>query len=552
LGPRPPAVPGRERQSLETGDPVILAEMRVFPGRIDLLALAAIVLVGMLLLLPRLDDRALWEDEAETALLAKNVLRFGVPVAWDGRDLISQECGEDVDRNFLWRQTPWLPIYLVALSFRLFGASAYAARLPFVLVALVTLPSLALLARRMFADRLVAPLATMTLALSVPFLLFARQCRYYSLVALATVWTLIAFFALLEGSSSTIGRASLAMAGLVVALTVLFHSNYLVFAATIVALVAAAIVARATRAQWTSLAIVAIAIAALMWPWLVIFDAGGKTSLVAHFASPAAFVLRLERYAGAIELYMFPTIVLAVTLALVVVARPGQALPDVRAALSLAAFSAVFVVALAVTPLLFSRYLVGLLPVFALLTGYVIASLARVHAAIAATLFALLLVVDRADFVHGALGSPLSKYVDEITHDFDGPIETIARVLARNASPGDRVFVTYGALGLRFHSSSALQIRGGTSCQSLAGWPEPEWLVVRRFFRLNPVAAAGREDAVRVRDWVNARIVSGEYRRFELPAVDIAHDAIPEPDVHHYRMPRDGTRVAIWRRMIVR
>jgi hypothetical protein len=33
------------------------------------------------LLLARLSDRLLWGDEAETALLARNILKFGVPTS---------------------------------------------------------------------------------------------------------------------------------------------------------------------------------------------------------------------------------------------------------------------------------------------------------------------------------------------------------------------------------------------------------------------------------------------------------------------------------------
>ena len=73
-------------------------------------ALALVAALGGVLIFANLDDRYLWEDEAETALLAQRVLRFGVPIAWDGRDLISQECGADYDANYLWRQTPWLPL----------------------------------------------------------------------------------------------------------------------------------------------------------------------------------------------------------------------------------------------------------------------------------------------------------------------------------------------------------------------------------------------------------------------------------------------------------
>ena len=70
-----------------------------------------LVALAALLIFTNLDGRLLWDDEAETALLAQRVLRFGVPIAWDGRDLISQECSTDYDVNYLWRQTPWLPIY---------------------------------------------------------------------------------------------------------------------------------------------------------------------------------------------------------------------------------------------------------------------------------------------------------------------------------------------------------------------------------------------------------------------------------------------------------
>src|SRR5207249_1094457 len=85
-------------------------------------AVAGLVLVAALLIVPGLGVRYLWDDEAETALLAKNVIRFGVPVAWDGASLISQECGSDYDANYLWLQTPWLPIYLTAASLSIFAA----------------------------------------------------------------------------------------------------------------------------------------------------------------------------------------------------------------------------------------------------------------------------------------------------------------------------------------------------------------------------------------------------------------------------------------------
>ena len=46
------------------------------------------VVLGAVLIFAGLSQRYLWDDEAETALLAERVLRFGVPLAWDGASLI--------------------------------------------------------------------------------------------------------------------------------------------------------------------------------------------------------------------------------------------------------------------------------------------------------------------------------------------------------------------------------------------------------------------------------------------------------------------------------
>src|SRR2546427_11720239 len=185
-------------------------------------AVAGLLLLVALLIFPNLDDRRLWDDETETALLAQNTLRFGVPIAWDGVSLVSQECGADYDANYLWRQTPWLSIYVAAASFALFDASTFTARLPFAVLGLLAVPSMYLLARRAFGARLTAVIAASSLLLSVPFLLHVRQCRYYAVAILAAIWVLYFFFVLAT-------RRRLAAAGLVLSLTVLLHASDLLF-----------------------------------------------------------------------------------------------------------------------------------------------------------------------------------------------------------------------------------------------------------------------------------------------------------------------------------
>ncbi|MBI4254366.1 MAG: glycosyltransferase family 39 protein, partial [Candidatus Rokubacteria bacterium] len=186
-------------------------------------ALPAVLLaLASLLIFPSLDNRYLWDDEAETALLAKNVLRFGAPIAWDGRNLVSQECGADYDADYLWRQTPWLPIYATALSFKLLGPSTLAARLPFAVLGVLCVLSLYVVGASLFGERAIGGLAAAMLLLSVPFLLHVRQGRYYSLAIFSAIWTLYFFVGALRDRR-------FAVLGLALALGLVFHANYLLF-----------------------------------------------------------------------------------------------------------------------------------------------------------------------------------------------------------------------------------------------------------------------------------------------------------------------------------
>jgi len=276
-------------------------------------AVAGLVLVAALLIVPGLGDRYLWDDEAETALLAKNVIRFGVPVAWDGASLISQECGSDYDANYLWRQTPWLPIYLTAASLSVFGASAFAARLPFALLGILAVPSMYLLARRLFAARLTALVAAGSLLFSVPFLLHVRQCRYYALAIFAAIWILYFFFTLRRSPR-------LAAAGLALSLTVLVHTSHLLFFGAVGGLALGFLIVSFDRKvlPWVLAGLIAPSIVNL--PWLVGIDLGGQSGPLLTSSSAASFGANLGRYAGRIELYAFSALLLVTALVVVAVA----------------------------------------------------------------------------------------------------------------------------------------------------------------------------------------------------------------------------------------
>jgi Dolichyl-phosphate-mannose-protein mannosyltransferase len=503
-------------------------------------AVAGLLLLAALLIFANLDDRRLWDDEAETALLAKNTLRFGVPVAWDGVSLISQECGTDYDSNYLWRQTPWLPIYVAAGSFALLDASTFSARLPFALLGLLAVPSMYLLARRASGDRVVGVLAAGSLLLSVPFLLHVRQCRYYAVAIFALIWVLYFFFLL-----ST--RRRLAAAGLALALTVLLHASHLLFFGAVAGLALAALMLTLDVAalEWLVAAVAGAVIMNLRW--LLGSGIEQTSGRLLALGSVKSFVSNLASHAARIELYAFPAVLLAVTLLGLAVAarsRPDFRSVALRTCLALVVFALGHILVVATVPFVFFRYVITLLPVFALLQAWAIRAVARRSRVLAAAIMLLALLPDRAELIHGRLSVTLARYVDEIIHHVPGPIDSIVRHLATAARPGDRLFISYGDLPLRFYTP--LEIRGGQGCQSLAGWPAPDWVIVRYFFRFQPAAAAAKQDAERTLQYLKTGLAQSAYRRIDLPVVDTVWENIPEPERHVYRDPGNRPTITLY------
>jgi hypothetical protein len=506
-------------------------------------AVAGLVLVAALLIFPGLGDRYLWDDEAETALLAQNVLRFGVPVAWDGATLISQECGADYDTNYLWRQTPWLPIYVTAGSFALFGAGTFTARLPFALLGLLAIPSMYLLARRLFADRSTALVAAGSLLLSVPFLLHVRQCRYYALAIFAAIWILYCFFTLRRSPR-------LATAGLALSLAALLHTSHLLFFGAVAGLALGFLLVVFDRAvlPWLVVSLAAPIIVNL--PWLLGTDLGGKSRALLSLSSVASFGANLGRYAARIELHAFSALLLVtVVVAVAVVTRMPVAFgsAEARACLFLVVFAAAHLLVVATVPFVFFRYVLTLLAVLALLQARIVASVAARSRVLAAVVLLLAIFPDRADLIRGRFSMTVGKFVDEITHHAPGPIEGIVNHLRASARPGDRVYISYGDLPLRFHTS--LEVRGGQGCQSLDGWPPPDWVIVRYFFRFRPVAPGAKEDADRTLQYLKSTVTLPRYRRIDLPVADTIWENIPEPDRHVFRDPGERPKITLYEKV---
>lgn len=177
-----------------------------------------------------LDNTCFWDDEARAGIIGRNFLSTRRLTGWDGRNLLAYRNGTTLDEN-LRTVDPPLSFLVTAASFKVFGPSTWAGRIPFVIAGLTGLTIFAFLLRYDFGkDQWLWVYALGVLAFSVVFLLNIRQCRYYALSLLFSQLSFYAYrrclakegiqwFIILSGSS-----------------ILLFYSNFLVCAAFLLAL----------------------------------------------------------------------------------------------------------------------------------------------------------------------------------------------------------------------------------------------------------------------------------------------------------------------------
>lgn len=177
---------------------------------------AAVSAVTMVLVLCRLGNSGLWEDEGITGLLGAHILKYGLPYVQDGLLRVSLLSGDS--RHGIWMWDGWLQAYLSAAGQALFGQTALGARFFHAIAgALVPWASYPFF-RSMTHRPHVAEAATLLTGLSVPLFLYSRQAHYYPEAILLTVAAVRAYRAAWSSR-----RAWVALAGF---MALLFHANF--------------------------------------------------------------------------------------------------------------------------------------------------------------------------------------------------------------------------------------------------------------------------------------------------------------------------------------
>ena len=492
----------------------------------DWISLAGLAALAGFLLLSQLDEPYLWQDEAQTALIAQTILSGGIPLGSDGRNFFSQEEGAEYAEGYVWKWHTWLSFYVVAASYASLGTTALATRLPFALFGIATVLLGYWAARCLWRSRAAALASGGLLALSVPWLVLSRQGRWYAMAA---------FFALLglhlyRGVGPGERRYSL---GLFVSASLLFHTHYFYAATLLLTLLLHSLWLERERFQ--RIVLLSLAVTAVNAPWILWFTSirygevydRGSTSFSTSLEIAAHLLQDLVVY------FLNPLFLLIPVLIVGLRALRRQALfslaPQAKSALALLLlFCLINVAALALlAPGAYFRYLTPMVPAAFLLAGGLLAGLAAYSRLAALGVFGAWLAL-----------SPLPDFLHEITHDFDGPIEGIVRFLEKRGRPDDVVAISYGDMPLKFYTD--LRVIGGLTGEDLSEAAEADWIILREHAvaRNRPVKQALR-----------AHLEAGDYIAYRLRFADTAFENREDPRLHRFRTaPPSHPRVVVYGR----
>jgi 4-amino-4-deoxy-L-arabinose transferase-like glycosyltransferase len=472
--------------------------------RISLIVLLAL---SAALLLTGIGNQYLWQDEAETAMLANNVLKYGYPKAYDGTNLITPRIRTGYGPGHSWLYHPWMQFYITAASFKLFGANTFSARLPFALLGIVNIFLAYFLARRFIEDDTVARWAAFLLAVSVPFILLMRQCRYYAPVVFFVLLAVLFYLRFLSGRKTRdLVVSALSMIGIA-------YTVHGIFIPVFAAIGADYLLFERKKETFLRVFIAGAVVCLFSLPWFVFSNSA------AHEA-----VINLKRLKKNIEFdfrminkYIFP----AAFFAAVYVAR-GILLRRFTVMLSDAEYKFVrfllMLTAFSIAVLAFAeernfRYLVFLMPFYCIATALILKRLFAFSKRTFAS-FVILFVLT-GFFNSGYPTCYFPKYLYEITHDYDGPVEGIVNFLRANAKPGDEVKIAYDDLGVMFYT--------GLKVDNFLVYDAahmPDWIVFRRDWKEDLESPYFKD----VRD---------RYRQYVLGYPDIAWENRPDDMGYH-------------------
>lgn len=484
--------------------------------------------VGGVFYFTRLDNWFLGLDEANAALLAENILRDGLPTVADGRNIVWPDRWDVSPTRLVWILWGWLPLYVNALVFWLFGVSTFTARAASAALACLALPLVYGALKKNALTRGAAEGTCLLLVFSVPLTLFVRQCGYYTFSVYSAFGLFYSYFLMEASRKRSIVFVLFSLA--------LVNTHLLSWGVVLAALALADLWNPAHLKKNLGLFIVA-GLSAI--PFLALYEVWTlfNRSFLLKESLPLNLWGRFMYYARFIHECILPGEVIAVLGLGLVLIRRRLAREERLFLAQTATFILVSLLLTArVTFLFFNRYVLYVLPVFFLISTLTLIRLWRWNKTLGACLFVLVGGFSVLGLNNTPLGRPsfLLNFYREISQEQTDLNKVLATYLAQNAKPDDVVVCNYEDLPLQFYTPCL--IRGGAGQWGLR--PEktdpalgihlvekPDYIVFRRHW---PKMGG---------DKIIPYLQSGDYEVIHLPAEDTPSGNREDPNFHYFTTP---------------
>jgi hypothetical protein len=461
--------------------------VRHYPWTIPTLLFALLVLLGSMM-------HPLWGDEAETALFARSILIHGIPYGWDGMNIMGISDAIVLDKHLINHTSPWAQYYIAAASFLILGESSFSARLPFILFSILSLPLMYLIVLKMTKDKLTATLTIVIMALSVPYILFGYQARYYSITGVMRILLLLSVLYL--PIKHHWPKILFIFAGVV-----FFYANYLVFFCFFVSFFLSYLVyLRLQRKSWHNtfsfikwFIILSIPITFLTLPWYIAMKPlGGNGQLALPSFSLQFFqdfwqiylpTLVQYNYYNAFPVVLFFLLILVIAYKITKKEPIGNYIfPMIVPFLSLLIMSVLTAIPISVINFTATRYTFNVFPFFAFAVAMVITVLWRWKQWVGVTVLFILLFTNL--FTLQPFRSYFFEYLSEIVNPYKTPDKEVADYLKIHAKSGDTAFVSLDRdhEPLIFHLKDKIRFVNRVSMTNQRIFPENREIIPRYIY----------------------------------------------------------------------
>lgn len=449
-------------------------------------SLAVVGLLGLCAAmgLPNLGQRRFWQDEAETAVIARNICRYRVPRVYDGRNLVTVDGGRDFNADYLLTSKPWLPYYLAAAGQALLGMTNLSGRLPFVLCTLAAILWLGASLRRL--SPALALFGTGYMVTSVPLWLLARQARYYGLAILLTVGTMALYVAWLQED-----RDGWRPARWILPWILLAHTHYLGALYVGAGIGVHFAVTQNGRRRWRQIVLTLAAASVGVVPWLIYTSAGQWFQGSRAAARPDFTGMLGALFVSVIGLLVLPVLFLTILADFGSGAALRQRWREPWVQLAWVTLATTLLLNEVITGCKlappYTRYLIVLLPSYAVLFAAAAAaltgrSLLLGMAAVAAVQFTTapgaivgMIVGEKSPLYDPSvdrLQVPMRGFLHELSSPYRGPLDCVMEELSARSRPSDDIFIEFEAEPIIWYTDLRV-------LRELPFTRPPDWIVLR-------------------------------------------------------------------------